>query len=236
MKTRITLLVLVFTLNVIGVKAQIKQIKKTTPAYKTNKTYAKPLAKKPQKVKGTLVAPNGKHYFFTDKRYFRYSKAEGLEKIANTKPNWAGIPDDVDGVFVNEKNKKAYFFKGSKYNRWDFKDGNDNPELAISRFWKGVPNDIDAVTNHPNGKIYFFKGNTYYRYDPKSKKVDKSALISKNWKGVPNDVAAALLHANGKIYFIKDNKYHRYNIKSAKVEFVGTIGNTGWKGLDFVLA
>jgi len=232
MKTKITLLVLLFTLNVIGVQGQIKQVK-TTPVHKTNKIYAKPVAKKSQKIKGTLVAPNGKHYFFTEKRYFRYSDENGLEKIANTKPNWSGIPDDVDGVFVSSKNKKAYFFKGSTYNRWDFKDGNDNPELKISRFWKGVPNDIDAVTNHTNGKVYFFKGDTYYRYDTKLKKVDKTALISKNWKGVPNNVAAALLHENGKVYFFKDDMYYRYNIKSGRVDKTAKIGATGWKELDF---
>jgi len=232
MKTEYVIILTLFVLNTICANAQIIQQNQYTPL---KVTPVKTLKDNPQKIKGTLVAPNGKHYFFTDKRYFRYSKEHGLEKIANTSPNWSGIPDNIDGVFVNPKNDKAYFFKGSKYNRWDFKKGNDNPELAISRYWEGVPNDIDAVTNHPNGKIYFFKGDTYYRYDPVLKKVDNTALISKNWKGVPNNVAAALLHKNGKIYFFKGNKYYRYSIQSRKVDNVGsgTIGKNGWKGLDF---
>ena len=228
--TKTTILILLFTFSILGVKAQIRGVNTSVPI----KTNVKTVAKKPQKIKGTLIAPNGKHYFYTEKRYFRYSKDNGLEKIANIASNWGGIPDNIDGVFVNTTNKKAYFFKGSKYNRYDFKkNALDNKELAISRFWKGVPNDIDAVTNHPNGKIYFFRGNTYYRYDPKLKKVDKTALISKNWKGVPNDVAAAFLHKNGKIYFFKGNKYYRYSITSAKVDKSATVGKDGWKELDF---
>lgn len=231
MNARISLLVLLFTFNIVYVNAQLVKGKTAVPIL--TKNGVKTLKDNPQKIKGTLIAPSGEYYFFTDKRYFRYSKDNGLEKIANTKPNWLGIPDNIDAVFVNTINKKAYFFKGSKYNRYDFEKGNDNPELAISRFWKGVPNDVDAITNHTNGRIYFFKGDTYYRYDSKLKKVDKSGLISKNWKGVPNNLAAALLHKNGRIYFFKGNKYYRFNIKSARVDKVGTIGRDGWKGLDF---
>lgn len=224
--------ILLLTLNTLCVNGQIdKPINSPVPILKGSTTNTS--IKSPEKIKGTLVAPNGKHYFFTEKRYFRYSKKNGLEKIANTDSNWAGIPNSIDAVFVNSQNKKAYFFKGNKYNRWDFEKGNDNSELLISRFWKGVPNDIDAVTNHPNGKIYFFKGDKYYRYDVKLKKVDRTALISENWKGVPNNVAAALLHNNGKIYFFKGDKYYRYNLESRKVDKTRTIGNEGYEGLDF---
>lgn len=191
-------------------------------------------------VKGALVAPNGKHYFFTDKRYFRSSESNGLEKIANIQDNWTRIPNNIDGAFVHPTNKKAYFFKGDKYNRWDFKNGNDNNELAISRFWKGVPNNIDAVTNHTNGKVYFFKDDKYHRYDTKLKKVDKVDLISKNWKGVPNNVSAAFLQKNGRVYFFKDKdsvpgyvNYFRFDIKLNKVDKVGYVGIDGWKDLDF---
>ena len=197
---------------------------------------------------GALLAPNGKQYFFTQNRYFRLSKKNGLEKIANIKENWLKIPDKIDGVFVHPENKKAYFFKGNKYNRWDFNKGIDNNELAISRFWDGVPNNIDAVTNHTNGKTYFFKGDKYYRYNHKLKKVDKISLIRSNWKGVPDNVSAAFLHENGKVYFFKDKKiesriaaipsyrrveYYRFDIKLNKVDKIGYIGVDGWKDLDF---
>ncbi len=238
MKTKITMLVTLLIISITSIYAQISLPKKNNTNVQVYKI-KKPIQKKTnntvkktnERIKATLVAPNGKHYFFTKNRYFRLSEDNGLEKVANTKPNWVGIPDNVDAAFVNSKNKKAYFFKGSKYNRWDFKNGNDNPELAISRFWKGVPSNIDAVTEHPNGKIYFFKEDKYYRYV--NGKVDKVELISKNWRGVPNNVAAALLHKNGKIYFFKGNKYYRFNVKSNKVDKVATIGRDGWKELDF---
>lgn len=232
-KTKITILLLLFTFRIMGVNAQLTPLKKTIPAYKVQTVNTKPTAKKPQKIKGTLLAPNGKFYFFTDKRYFKYDKNNGLEKIANTKPVWKGIPDNFDAVFVNTINNKAYFFKGSKYNRWNFqKNSLDNQEHYISSYWKGVPSNIDAVTNHTNGKIYFFKDDKYYRYDSKLKKVDKVDLIRKNWKGVPNDVAAAFLHESGKVYFFKDDKFYLFNIKSNKVEKSGTIGKDGWRYLD----
>ncbi len=227
-----TLLITLFMLSIISVNAQTYKVEKV-PIPILKGTKIKTLKNAAQKIKATLVAPNGKHYFFTEKRYFRYSKVNGLEKIANIKPNWSGIPDNIDAVFVHPKNKKAYFFKGSKYNRYNFNTQSlDNNELSIARFWEGVPNDIDAVTNYPNGKIYFFKGDTYYRYDSTLKKVDKTALISKNWRGVPNNVAAALLHKNGNVYFFKGYQYFRYNVKLRRVDKIEFIGK-GWKGLDF---
>lgn len=208
---KITILLLLCAFSIKDVKAQ---------------SYSK-------KINATLLAPNGKFYFFTDKRYFKYDKHNGLEKIADTKPVWKGLPDNFDAAFVNTTNKSAYVFKGSTYNRWNFKkNALDNKQHPISKFWKGVPNNIDAATNHPHGRTYFFKDNIYYGYNYKLKIVDKTGIISADFKGIPSNLDAAFLHENGKIYFFKGNRFYLYNTKLVKVEKTGIIGKDGWRYLD----
>ena len=77
-------------------------------------------------------------------------------------------------VFVWSGNEKIYFFKGSKY--WKF-DPEKRPPVdreyprQISN-WDGIPNDIDDALQYDNGFTYFFKGGQYYRFDDMKFKVD----------------------------------------------------------------
>jgi len=75
------------------------------------------------------------------------------------------------------ENDKIYFFKGSKY--WKFDPDRSHPvdssyPRPISN-WEGIPSNIDAALQYSNGQNYFFKDGRYYRFDNSRKRVDTSA-------------------------------------------------------------
>lgn len=78
---------------------------------------------------------------------------------------FTGIPDDLDAALVWSGNGKIYFYKGSKF--WRF-DPSQRPPVKstypkpISN-WEGVPDNLDAAFQWTNGYTYFYKGNAYYR-------------------------------------------------------------------------
>lgn len=89
-------------------------------------------------------------------------------------------------------NGKAYFFKGSQYERYDL--ATDKVDAGypkpIAGNWPGFPASfaagINAYVMWPNGKAYFFKGSEYIRYDLATDKVDAGypKPISGNWPGL----------------------------------------------------
>ena len=92
-----------------------------------------------------------------------------------------GVPHNIDAALpypdhgtCADCRGDVYFFKGSKYYRYDFS------ERAVEHVgdigvlgWKGVPTDVDAAFIYPmggpcegcRGDAYFFRGRQYYRYD-----------------------------------------------------------------------
>ena len=104
---------------------------------------------------------------------------------------YKGIPKDIDAVIKHPKNGKYYFFKGSKYYRYDTSKRTVDKVGSIGRDgWRGVPNNLDAATHSKSG-IYFFKGTKYYKYDLESGNVSKSGSITSKFIGVPNYLDAA---------------------------------------------
>ncbi len=99
---------------------------------------------------------------------------------------YKGVPKNIDAVIEHPSNKKYYFFKGSKYYRYDTsKQVVDKVGVINKDGWKGVPTNIDAATTWYN-TVYFFKGTKYYAYDTTSGKIKDSGNISSKFKGVPN--------------------------------------------------
>jgi len=133
--------------------------------------------------------------------------------------NFYGIPQNIDAVLANPTNKKLYFFKGSKYYRYNPSTKKvDNTGTIGQNGWKGVSGSINAAFVHDNGKAYFFYGNFYYRFDFKTNKVDKRAgVIKNNWKGVPNFVDAVRNGADHKVYFYKKSTEYVYDSSKKKV-------------------
>ncbi len=127
-------------------------------------------------------------------------------------------------------NGKAYFFKGSQYDRYDVKTDKVDAGYPkpIAGNWPGFPaafaGGVDAYVLWPNGKAYFFKGNQYIRYDMAEDKVDAGypKPIAGNWPGFAGafltGINAGVVWNNGKAYFFKGSKYIRYDIKTDKVD------------------
>jgi len=133
------------------------------------------------------------------------------------------------------RNGKAYFFRGDRYQRFDFdKDEVDKIGRIGIDGWKGVWNNgIDAAITHPNGNAYLFLGDRYQRFNFDKDKVDKTGRIGVDgWKGVwSSGIDAAVNHPNGRAYFFRGNQYQRFNFAENKVDKTGRIGVDGWKGL-----
>jgi hypothetical protein len=125
-------------------------------------------------------------------------------------------------------NGKAYFFRGSQYQRFKFDapEGVDKVGTIGTSGWPGVWSNLDAALLHPNGKAYFFKGNQYQRFKFDSPEgVDKIGTIGVDgWPGVWSNIDAALIHpVNHKAYFFKGNQYQRFKFDSPEgVDKVGT--------------
>lgn len=139
-------------------------------------------------------------------------------------------------------NGKAYFFKGSKYTRYDPVRDKADPgyPVPIAGNWRGFPAafaaGIDAWLLWNNGKAYFFKGDQYLRYDVATDKVDAGypAPIAANWKGLNvSKVDAAVRWPNGKAYFFSGSKYYRYDVSLDQVDSGYPVTIQGnWNGLE----
>src|SRR5664279_3424675 len=120
-----------------------------------------------------------KAYFIIGPNYVRYDAAADAVDAGYPKSiagNWSGFAelgfqDGIDAA-VEWPNGKVYFFKGSKYIRYDIAANRVDAgyPLDIVQTWggfsdAGFSDGIDAAINWGNGKAFFFKGNQYLRYD-----------------------------------------------------------------------
>ncbi|MCK6550603.1 hemopexin repeat-containing protein [Myxococcota bacterium] len=141
---------------------------------------------------------------------------------------------------VEHPNGKVYFFRGDRYQRYNFdleQIDKDDARIGVDG-WRGVwTTGIDAALNHPrNGKVYFFKGDRYQRFSFDRERVDRdNARIGiDGWHGVwSNGIDAALIHPkNGKAYFFKDDRYQRFDFDTERVDKDDArIGIDGWRGV-----
>ena len=100
---------------------------------------------------------------------------------------------------------KGYFFKGSRYLRYDYADDLPDPGYMreIGANWHGLPagftSNFDAAFNGQKGfagKLYIFKGDQYVRYDWATDRTDPGypKSIAANWHGPPGGVHEQLRH------------------------------------------
>ena len=99
-----------------------------------------------------------------------------------------GLPEELanmDAALEWRRNGKTYFFKGSKYWRYDRTRGKiDEGYPRDIKVWERIPNDIDAAFQWKNGRSYFFKGDKYYAFDDNRVKV-----LEDSRNPYPRDVA-----------------------------------------------
>jgi hypothetical protein len=172
-------------------------------------------------------------YFFKHDRYLRYDLDR---KVVDAGPAligdlWPALPvefrSDLDAV-VNWGEGHAYFFKGSRYLRFDTaKEAVDVGPLAIADAWDPLPvefkSDLDAVVNWGEGHAHFFKGARSLRYDKDLKVVDAGpALIGDLWPALPvefrSDLDAVVNWGEGHAYFFKGGRYLRFDINQQVVD------------------
>jgi hypothetical protein len=131
-----------------------------------------------------------------------------------------GFRIGLSGIVV----KSAYFFKGSKYDRFSIVGGAVDPgyPAGISANWPGLwGSGIDAAVTWPTGKAYFFKGSQYIRVDLSTHTADAGYPrdIASNWPGLwTSGINAALVWPNGKAYFFKGSQYMRVDIGTKTVD------------------
>src|SRR5262245_61621054 len=181
-------------------------------------------------------------YFFRGRKYVRYDvdPATGAESVnlgvypRDVSAAWTAMPESfrtgIDAV-VSWPDGFVYFFKGSKYVRWDAT--NDTVDAAIyprdiREGWRAFPASfaagIDAAINWGDGRAFFFKGAKYIRYDIGDDTVDPAIYprdISDGWSDFPAAFAAgvdaAVNWGNGSAYFFKGGQYLNYDIGGDKV-------------------
>ena len=127
---------------------------------------------------------------------------------------------------------KVYFFKGSKYLRYDrgAETTDDGYPLDIADHWPGFREagfgtGIDAALNLEGGKVFVFRGPRYLRYDTESGQVDAGypLPIAGQWPGFAeagfaDGIDAAVNWGNGKAYVFRGSRYLRYDIALDKVD------------------
>jgi hypothetical protein len=127
-------------------------------------------------------------YFLRGNEYAGYDMVQDRQpgtvaSVSNDWPQWpAHWTSSIDaglywGYHLGEKRRKAYFFRGEEYIRYDI-DSNRVEEgypLSIKSNWPGWPQHWTAVwasVDWGNGKVYFFAGTEYLRYDKFRDQVD----------------------------------------------------------------
>jgi hypothetical protein len=85
-------------------------------------------------------------YFVSGDQYWKYNDYKGSDDLFSPRPIWNGMPSKIDGMFV-WSNNYLYVFSGKDYYLVDVKTKAlfDGYPQTIASFWKGVPNNIDAV-------------------------------------------------------------------------------------------
>ncbi|PIA79175.1 hypothetical protein BFR04_06550 [Gaetbulibacter sp. 4G1] len=136
---------------------------------------------------------------------------------------YKGVPKDIDASLQHPITKKYYFFKGSKYYRYDPSSRSVDETDYIGRgAWRGLSKNVDAaiaIKDH----IYLFKDTKYYKYNASSlNRVIETGNISDKFKNVPNYIDAAHIYENKKykwikIMFFKKDIIYTYSLSDRRV-------------------
>ncbi len=115
--------------------------------------------------------------------------------------------------------RKAYFFLGGRYVRYDVGDDriDDGYPRDLPGGWVNLPfPTVDAGVNWGNGKVYLFSGTRYVRIDLANNNTVDAGYpldILGHWGAMPFPrVDAAVNVGNGKAFFFLGSEYVSYDI------------------------
>ena len=182
----------------------------------------------PRVISEALAWPTGKVYFFQGNQYSRYDLIGDHVDAGypmDTASHWPGLgalgAGYVDAALMKPGNAKAYFFRGTKYARYDVATDrvDDGYPLDTDTYWHGVwGSGLDAALLWPTGKAYFFRDAQYVRYDFDTDQVDLGypRAIAGAWRGLEpfsDGIDAAFVTPDGdKAYFFRGDYYIRYDV------------------------
>ena len=141
-----------------------------------------------------------------------------------------GIPTDVDASFVWGGNGKIYFFKGSKY--WKF-DPERKPHVRSDQYPKSIslgdlPNNMEAALQWDNGRTYFFKSGNYWRFNDRQFSVDRGdpsfpRPSAQWWFGCPasNQLSKALDKTQDAVVALVQKGMLEIDVSGDDFDFVG---------------
>jgi hypothetical protein len=148
-----------------------------------------------------------------------------------------------DLVAAHEGRRKAYFFFGNQYCRWDIRADCEDAGYPkkISEGWKGIWKDgFDAVVVWPlkvkdsdrggfRRKAYFFKGLSYLRWDIRAEAIDGEAQsIPDNWKKWPDGwtkVDAVVAYSDFRLFFFSGPEYAHFEVDKNQFTWVRKIAD-----------
>ena len=195
---------------------------------------------------GPILKASACAYFFKGTQYVRYNLAADAIDVGpvDIALYWRNFPPEFQknlNASVNWGDGHAYFFKGSRYLRYNIAtDVVDGAPAEIATNWTQLPEEfqrnIDAAVNWGNGKAYFFKGARYLRYDILADRVDNGPVeIKTYWPALPasfqSDLDGVVNWGDGHAYFFKGTQYVRYVIATDTLDIEPTEIATNWPAL-----
>lgn len=128
-------------------------------------------------------------------RFWEYNKNRQLQSSGDLNKYFnSKEAENMDAMFVWQRNRRTYVFKGSKY--WRYSKGAKKFDSGyprnIKQAWdENFPSDISAAVSWLNDKSYIFKGDLYWRLKKDTTKIDVGypKRIAEQWMKCNSNVA-----------------------------------------------
>ena len=185
----------------------------------------------------------GKTYFFRGGSYVSYDWKTGRAGLPKSLATWGRdkpfpFPSGIDAALAGAgpHEGKAYFFKGSKYARYDWKEDRIDlvdQNIAAWKLGEKFAADIGACVSATEGALstpiaYFFKGSEYVKYDWKEGRAREGypLPIAAAW---PTGCAVWAGHSQAPTNVCDDPRLDRGRNRVALYPFGSLSGQAGWQ-------